>query len=78
VILIYLKRIHYYLKKILAWNKKLEFNWRQQWETEESNSDIWTHVFPFFAYDIAHTCGPDPKVSEKKISFSNEIQKNVP
>jgi alpha-mannosidase II len=57
-----INRIHYYLKKILAWNKKLEFNWRQQWETNETNSDIWTHVFPFFAYDIAHTCGPNPKV----------------
>jgi alpha-mannosidase II len=68
-----LKRIHYYLKKILAWNKKLEFNWRQQWESEERNSDIWTHLFPFFSYDIAHTCGPDPKVY--KIPRQKNIKK---
>jgi alpha-mannosidase II len=58
-------RAHYAFKKNLAWNKALEFRWRQEWQGEESNTDMITHMFPFFIYDLAHTCGPDPKICSR-------------
>eukprot|EP01129_Flabellula_baltica_P001760 TRINITY_DN1167_c0_g4_i1.p1 TRINITY_DN1167_c0_g4~~TRINITY_DN1167_c0_g4_i1.p1 ORF type:complete len:1103 (+),score=202.57 TRINITY_DN1167_c0_g4_i1:94-3309(+) len=59
---IIINRVHYAIKKELALNQALEFRWRQQWETEDSNSDILASMLPFFSYDIPHTCGPDPSV----------------
>ncbi|KRY66567.1 Coatomer subunit beta' [Trichinella pseudospiralis] len=55
------QRIHYAVKKHLALNRNLEFYWRQLWK-RDSSSDIFCHVFPFYSYDIPHTCGPDPAV----------------
>lgn len=64
-----INRVHYYVKKVLAWNKSLEFRWRQQWDTDTSNNEMIAHMFPFFSYDMAHTCGPSPKVRNEDLKF---------
>jgi hypothetical protein len=56
-----IQRVHYAVKKELARRQHLEFNWRQTWDTN-GTYDIWTHVLPFFSYDVPHSCGPDPAV----------------
>ncbi|KAH3760023.1 alpha-mannosidase 2x [Pelomyxa schiedti] len=54
-----INRIHFAYKKEFAHNKSLEFMWEQDFG---SYQPLFTHVMPFFAYDIPHTCGPNPKV----------------
>ncbi|CAD6193239.1 unnamed protein product [Caenorhabditis auriculariae] len=56
-----LQRIHYVVKRELARKKQLEFHWRQMFDAA-GHSDIRAHVFPFYSYDVPHTCGPEPRI----------------
>ncbi|CAJ0582171.1 unnamed protein product, partial [Mesorhabditis spiculigera] len=57
-----LQRVHYSVKKKLSETKQLEFMWRQLWGGSDARHDVRSHLFPFYSYDVPHTCGPEPKV----------------
>ena len=55
----WIQRVHYRTKAYLAKQRGFEFWWRQHGD-DTGGTDIFTHMNPFYAYDVPHTCGPQP------------------
>ena len=57
----YINRVQYAIKRVLAEQHNMDFVWRQHWDAEGS-TDMMVHMHPFFNYDVPHSCGPQPGV----------------
>jgi alpha-mannosidase II len=57
----YINRVQYAVKRVLAEKHNMDFIWRQHWD-KTGTTDMITHMHPFFNYDVPHSCGPQPGV----------------
>jgi alpha-mannosidase II len=57
----YINRVQYAIKRVLAEQHNMDFIWRQHWDNAGS-TDMMVHMHPFFNYDVPHSCGPQPGV----------------
>ena len=57
----YINRVQYAIKRVLAEQHNMDFIWRQHWDSVGS-TDMMVHMHPFFNYDVPHSCGPQPGV----------------
>ena len=57
----YINRVQYAIKTVLAKEHNMDFIWRQHWD-KDGTTDMYTHMHPFFNYDVPHSCGPQPGV----------------
>ena len=56
---LYVQRINYREKELLASNKNLEFWWKSGYRN--SNVNMLTSLNPFKLYSVPYSCGPDPR-----------------
>lgn len=55
------QRYHYAIKKHFALNQNMEFIWKPRY-FNGAHTGLFTHVMPFYSYDIPHSCGPDTSI----------------
>ncbi|XP_055353535.1 alpha-mannosidase 2x-like [Paramacrobiotus metropolitanus] len=57
----YIKRIHYIIRKRLVLNGASQFLWQQPWDKANTDS-MFCYMSHATLYDVKHTCGVDPQV----------------
>ena len=48
----YINRVQYAIKRVLAEQHNMDFIWRQHWD-QAGTTDMVTHMHPFFNYDVS-------------------------